>query len=64
VPERFEIRITPELKDRLIEEAERESISLAELIVRLVCRALDFPEAKGVPVKRPPGRRPKKHKRK
>lgn len=63
--ERFEVRMSGKLKNRLIEELRGyPNCSLSELIVRLTCRAVGMLEEDGLPVKRVPGPKPGGSKRK
>ena len=57
--ERFEVKFRPAFKAKIAEAAEREGITIGEMIVRAACRGIAFPEAHAVPARKLPGRRPK-----
>jgi hypothetical protein len=57
--ERFEVKIRPAFKARLAAEAQKEGITLGEMLVRAACRGISFPEEDAVPTRKLPGRKPK-----
>ena len=57
--ERIELRVSPELKKRLVAHAERENATLGEMVVKLVCRQLQEPDEFGLLPRKAPGRKPK-----
>lgn len=56
--ERIELHVCPVVRDRLIAMAREAEMPIRELATRLICRQLGILEDEGVPVRRPPGRKP------
>jgi hypothetical protein len=57
--ERFEVKFRTAFKAKIAEAAEREGVTLGEMIVRAACRGIGFPEEEAVPARKLPGRKPK-----
>jgi hypothetical protein len=57
--ERFEVKFRPAFKAKIAEAAQREGVTVGEMIVRAACRGIGFPEAEAVPSRKLPGRKPK-----
>jgi len=57
--ERFEVKFRPAFKAKIAEAAEREGVTVGEMIVRAACRGIGFPEEEAVPTRKLPGRKPK-----
>jgi hypothetical protein len=57
--ERFEVKFRVAFKAKIAEAAEREGVTVGEMIVRAACRGIGFPEEDAVPVRKLPGRKPK-----
>ena len=57
--ERFEVKFRPAFKAIIAEAAQREGVTLGEMIVRAACRGIGFPEEQAVPARKLPGRKPK-----
>jgi hypothetical protein len=57
--ERFEVKFRPAFKVRIAEAAQREGVTVGEMIVRAACRGIGFPEEEAVPARKLPGRKPK-----
>jgi hypothetical protein len=57
--ERFEVKFRPAFKVKIAEAAQREGVTVGEMIVRAACRGIDFPEEQAVPARKLPGRKPK-----
>ena len=57
--ERFEVKFHTAFKVKIAEAAQREGVTVGEMIVRAACRGIGFPEEEAVPVRKLPGRKPK-----
>jgi hypothetical protein len=57
--ERFEVKFRPAFKAKIAEAAQREGVTVGEMIVRAACRGIGFPEEEAVPARKLPGRKPK-----
>jgi len=56
--ERFEVKMRPGFKARIADLANQEGVPLGEMIIRAACRAIGYPEADAVAVRKLPGRKP------